>query len=61
MIGQRLVSIILEAFSNLIDSVLVEGLEGIGLLLSALFSVSSESVMVKDSHRMFSIKNVLCD
>lgn len=56
MVGQRLVSIILEAFSNLIDSVLTGGLEGTGLSLSALFYVSSEFVMSKDCYRMFSIK-----
>lgn len=58
MIGQRLVSIILESFSSLIDSVLTDGLEGTGLSLSALFCVSSDYVMSKDSHRMFSEKKM---
>lgn len=59
MIGQRLVSIILEAFSNFIDSILTNVREGTGLSLSVLFCVSSESVMSKDSHRMFSIKKTM--
>lgn len=60
MIGQRLVSIILEAFSNFIYSVLTDVLKGTGLSLSALFCVSSECDVKGFPQDVFYYKNVLC-